>query len=256
MDATERILELHELAEPAQIIVGMIRQAERDLARIRTRVENQIRLPDVLDSEIQTKLGIPEDSVEMRSIQVNFEYVRIAKEIIDWALEKIETLQIALQGRVPALFVALSNAKMALLRAKNVLPWSRMETKPLFEALREAQNNLHRTAEELAAIPITDESGKPHGLADPVITQPVRKVGGWTESELLDELDVAGCKISPQTFGRIRGDAKIKPSDSGGAGQQRRYSRAHLRKFIKALKEGARRNRIKIAKVWQTLLEE
>lgn len=221
MDATERILELHELAEPAQIIVGMIRQAERDLARIRTHVENWMRpLDSTRAAEILTELGISGDSVDLtqldvlgdsverRSIEVDRAIVQVAKEIIDWALEKIETLRIALQGRVPALYAALSNAKMALLQAKNMLPWSRMESKPLFEALRKAQNDLHSAAEELAAIPELDKPNTRGGATQ--LVDPPHEIG-WTASSLRQQVKLrADEALSDSTLKRIREAAKVK----------------------------------------------
>lgn len=87
---------------------------------------------------------------------------------------------------------------------------------------------------------------------------PVPKPDGWTRAELIDQAnhnDGGGSKtLSGTTFDRIREAAGIPPGKKGGAGAQRRFSVAQLRKLIDAAEVGTYRSGPKIAAAWRDLL--
>jgi hypothetical protein len=114
------------------------------------------------------------------------------------------------------------------------------------EALREASILVAARMEEVKSAmmagvrPPTDESG------------PVRKPGGWTKKELIEEADKD--VLSATVFGRIRNDAGLAPGERGGKGQQRRFSKSDVRKLIKAVEAGTYRAKKEIAKAWRELI--
>jgi len=64
---------------------------------------------------------------------------------------------------------------------------------------------------------------------DPDNEPPVRKASGWTQPELVEQTANSKASLSDSFFDRIRQAADVKPSISGGRGQQRRYSRTELK---------------------------
>ncbi|MCP3903279.1 MAG: hypothetical protein GY715_06545 [Planctomycetes bacterium] len=104
----------------------------------------------------------------------------------------------------------------------------------------------------LAGGVIPDASGLPvDPNADATPRRPVAKLEGWTKSEL-----VAKASISDSTFDRIREAAGVKASESGGRGQQRRFSPAELAKLIEATEAGTFRSKTATANSWRELLPE
>jgi len=81
------------------------------------------------------------------------------------------------------------------------------------------------------------------------------KPGGWTKAELVAEAKER-TKLSGTVFLRIAKQAKLKPSERGGRGQQRKYSKAELRKLMAAVKSGPFRYKDDIAAAWRELLGE
>jgi hypothetical protein len=86
--------------------------------------------------------------------------------------------------------------------------------------------------------------------------RPVAKPDGWTKSELVSQAKDRLGSFGDTTFDRIRKAANVPPSERGGKGQQRRYSRTDLRKLIKAVIGGEYRRKKEIATAWSDLLGE
>lgn len=84
---------------------------------------------------------------------------------------------------------------------------------------------------------------------------PIRKPGGWTRKELVDEAKEK-TRFSATVFDKIREAAGIAAGEQGGAGQQRRFTKAMLRKLIAAVEAGRFRYRVGIAAAWRELLDE
>jgi len=84
----------------------------------------------------------------------------------------------------------------------------------------------------------------------------VRKMDGWTRSELIAQATHDGAGCSPATFDRIRREAGIKPGKPDGRGQQRRFSHAELRRLIGTAESGTYRDGRKIAAALSELLAE
>lgn len=85
--------------------------------------------------------------------------------------------------------------------------------------------------------------------------QKVRKPGGWTRKELVEEA-IAQTHFSATVFDEIRKAAGIEPAAVGGAGTHRRFSKAQLRQLIEAVLAGKRRYKEGIVKAWRDLLDE
>lgn len=85
---------------------------------------------------------------------------------------------------------------------------------------------------------------------------PVPKPDGWTKSELVSQARDAAGSFSNTTFDNIRNKADVAPSERGGGGQQRRFSRAELRKLIAAIEDGNFRKKAEIAASWGELLAQ
>jgi len=85
------------------------------------------------------------------------------------------------------------------------------------------------------------------------IETPGFKPDGWTKRELVRQAAENTGSFSNSTFDNIRKAAGVKPSPSGGVGQQRRYSCAEVRSLIEAAKKGRFRNGCDIAHAWQEL---
>ena len=79
------------------------------------------------------------------------------------------------------------------------------------------------------------------------------KPGGWTKSELVEQAAEGAESCSNSTFDNIRRRAGVRPSERGGVGQQRRYSRAEVRRLAEAAEKGRFRDGRRIAHAWQEL---
>lgn len=80
------------------------------------------------------------------------------------------------------------------------------------------------------------------------------KPDGWTQSELIRQVKERLDSFSDSTFRRIRDDAGLEVSKSGGQGQQRKYSDNDVKKLIEAAKSF--RNGSTIAAAWSDLLPQ
>ena len=99
------------------------------------------------------------------------------------------------------------------------------------------------------------KSDAPKGDVTPPPTEEHhRKPGGWTKKELVDEVKDR-VSFSASAFDRIRRAAKVRPSAKGGKGQNRKFSKAELRKLINAVEEGTSRKKMEIGRAWRNLLD-
>lgn len=94
-----------------------------------------------------------------------------------------------------------------------------------------------------------DHNGKPRAK------DRVYKPAGWTKKELVDEAKEQ-TSFSATVFDEIRKQTDVKAAEKGGKGQQRKYSKADLRKLIDAVEAGTFRYRVQIAAAWRGLLGE
>lgn len=76
------------------------------------------------------------------------------------------------------------------------------------------------------------------------------KRSGWTMKELVDEAD-----ISDSTFRKIRKNAGMAPSKTGGSGQHRLFNSNDLESLVSEVQSGTYRNRIVIAMKWSSLMQ-
>ncbi len=83
----------------------------------------------------------------------------------------------------------------------------------------------------------------------------VRKPGGWTRKELVDEAKEK-VPFSATVFDKIRRAAAVKPGERGGSGAQRRFSKSELRELIKAVEDGPFRYKLGIVSAWHELLAD
>jgi len=85
------------------------------------------------------------------------------------------------------------------------------------------------------------------------LAKPVSKTEGWTQKELLSCVDGS---FSEKTFTRVREDAGIKSSESGGEGSHRKYDGGQLKRMIAALKVSRRHNKKSIIEAWEKKCED
>ena len=83
-------------------------------------------------------------------------------------------------------------------------------------------------------------------------TKPEAKPMGWTQKELIDCVEGA---FAEKTFTRIREDAGIEPSESGGEGAHRKYDCGQLKLMITALENTRRHNKKSIIGAWKKKCE-
>ncbi|MBL9000776.1 MAG: hypothetical protein JNK25_06530 [Phycisphaerae bacterium] len=83
---------------------------------------------------------------------------------------------------------------------------------------------------------------------------PVSKPDGWTQSELVHRVRDEIGSFSNTTFTRVRIMSGVSPSEPGGRGQQRRFSRLELNALIRSVRSGTFRDKSKIAQSWTQLL--
>jgi hypothetical protein len=83
---------------------------------------------------------------------------------------------------------------------------------------------------------------------------PVPKPDGWTKGDLRAQAAVSIGGLSDSTFTKMLKAAGFESAERGGKGAQRRFSKADVRKIIKAVKAGRWRNSDKIAKSLEELL--
>jgi hypothetical protein len=100
---------------------------------------------------------------------------------------------------------------------------------------------------ESATQPLTIKSIKPD--------KPVKKLGGWTKQEIVEHVkDRTGC-WSSSSFVNVREKSKVPSSESGGRGQQRRYTDDEIEELALTVEDNDNnfRDGIKIAKALREL---
>ena len=170
---------------------------------------------------------------------------------LDMPWEHPADSQANFEGRAAAsLFISCSNGgepEVARLMSTAIDYLERMATVPPPSPLSSAAPNTIASATMPEPAPGPDKQiSETDG--------PVSKLDGWTRTELIAQAKALDALCSPSTFDNIRKAAGIPPAEIGGAGAQRRFSVAHLRKLIAAAEAGNYRSGKEIARCWRELL--
>ena len=79
------------------------------------------------------------------------------------------------------------------------------------------------------------------------------KAGGWSQAELIQEVEEERKSFSASTFRRIREAAGVKPTERGK--HDRRYKNAEIRRMADAAEAGKFHGGREIATIWRNLLK-